>query len=176
MPVAHPWMRTPHCSLRGSSRTIALSTTSTRTGSPASPSSSAPQGAPPCRPSRCLALHSTQEARIRKCLHHLLPKEAPWLQGAQPQGKTLRVRRLCSKKGAAKRSLVPKKVFARSERRRAQIASLHLHAKTPRCSKRRRAVIPRSKPSTSKRHGGHSRLPCPHPRAMRRRMARQVQA
>ena len=109
-------------------------------------------GAPPCRPFRCLALHSAQEARIMRCLHHLLPKKAPWLQGAQPQGETLRVRRLRSKKGSAKRPLMPKKVLACSQRRRAKIASLHLHAKTPRCSKRRRAAIPRSKPSTSKRH------------------------
>ena len=137
--------------------------TSTRTGSPASPSSSAPQGAPPCRPSRCLALHSAQEARIRRCLHHLLPKEVPWLQGAQPQGETLHVRRLRGKKGAAKRSLVPKKVLAHSQRRRAKIASMHLHAKTPRCSKRRRAVIPRNKPSTNKRHRWPRQAAAPSP-------------
>ena len=72
-------------------------------------------GGSPCRPSRCFALHSAQEARIRRCLRHLLPKKAPWLQGAQPWGETLRVRRLRSKKGAAKRSLVPEKVLARCQ-------------------------------------------------------------
>ena len=80
------------------------------------------------------------------------PQGGPWLQGAQAQGEILRVRRLRSKKGAAKRSLVPKKVLARSQHLRAKIASLHLHAKAPLCSKRRRAVIPMTKPSTSKRH------------------------
>ena len=93
-----------------------------------------------------------QEAGIRRRLRRLLPKKVPWLQGAQPQGETLHVWRLRNKKGADKRSHVPGKVLARSQRRRAKIASLHLHAKTPRCSKRRRAVIPRNKPSTSKRH------------------------
>ena len=54
--------------------------------------------------------------QLRRCLRHLLPKKAPWLQGTQPQGETLRVRRLRSKKGDVKRSLVPKKVLARSQR------------------------------------------------------------
>ena len=58
---------------------------------------------------------SAQEAKIRRCIHHLLQKEAPWLRGAQPRGETLRVRRLRSKKGAAKRSLVPEKVLARCQ-------------------------------------------------------------
>ena len=124
--------------------------TSTRNGSLASPSSSAPQGALLCPLFRCLALHPVQEAWIKRCLRHLLPKKAPWLQGAQPQGETLCVRRLRSKKGAAKRSLIPKKVLARSQRRHAKIASLRLHAETPRCSKRRHVVITSSRPSTSK--------------------------
>ena len=34
-------------------------------------------GGPLRRPSRCLALHPAQEAQIRRCLRHLLPKKAP---------------------------------------------------------------------------------------------------
>ena len=73
-------------------------------------------------------------ARIRRRLRRLLPKKVPWLQGAQPQGGTLHVRRLRSKKGAAKRSHVPEKVLARSQHRRAEIAPQRLHDKTPHCS------------------------------------------
>ena len=46
---------------------------------------------------------------------------------------------------------------------RAKIASLHLHTKTPRCSERRRAVIPMSKPSTSKRHRWPQQAAVPSP-------------
>ena len=124
--------------------------TTTKTGSPASPSSSAPQGALLCHLSRCLALHPAREAWIKRCLRHLLPKKAPWLQGARPQDETLRIRRLHDKKGAAKKSLVPKKVLVCSQHRCAMTATLHHHIKTLRCSKRRRVGISRSKPSTSK--------------------------
>ena len=91
-----------------------------------------------------------QEARIRRCLRHLLPKKAPWLQGARPQDETLRFQRLHDKKGAAKKSLVPKKVLACSQHRCAMTASLRRHAKTPRYSKRRRVGISKSKTSASK--------------------------
>ena len=71
-------------------------------------------GAPPCGRSRCFALRPVQGARIRRRLRRLLPKKVSWLQGTQPQGETLHVQRLRSKKGAAKRSHVPRKVLARS--------------------------------------------------------------
>ena len=91
-----------------------------------------------------------QGARIRRRLRRLLPKKVPWPQGTQPQGETLHVRRLRSKKGAAKRSHVPGKVLARSQRRRAKIAPQRLHDKTPRCSQWRRVVTRKNESSTSK--------------------------
>ena len=45
----------------------------------------------------------------------------------QQSGETLHVRRLRSKKGAAKRSHVPWKVLSRSQCRRAEIAPQRLH-------------------------------------------------
>ena len=109
---ARPWRLRLHSSWQTSSCATVPSTTSTRTGSPASPSSSVPQGAPPCRPSRCHALRPAQEARSKRYLHRLLPKKAPWLQDARPQDETLRVRCPRDKKGAAKRSLGLKKALA----------------------------------------------------------------
>ena len=63
-------------------------------------------------PSHCLALHPAQVAWIKRCLRHLLPKKAPWLQGARPQDETHCVRRLRDKKGAVKKSLGLKKTQA----------------------------------------------------------------
>ena len=87
--------------------------------------------------------------QLRRCLRHLLPKKAPWLQGTRPLDETHRVRRRHVKKGAAKKSLVPKKVHACSRHRRSMTASLHHRVKTPRCSKRWHVGTSRSKPSTS---------------------------
>lgn len=94
--------------------------------------------------------HLAQEARIRRCLCQLLPKKVPWLQGAQPQDETLCGRRLRDKKGAARRSLAPKKVPACSQHRCAMTASLRHHIKTPHCSRQWCAGIPRSKPHIRK--------------------------
>ena len=90
--------------------------------------------------------------KLRGRLSRLPLKKAPWPQGARPLDETHRVQRPRNKIEAAKKSPDLKKVLTCSQRRRAKIASLHLHAKTLRCSKRRRVVIPRNKPSTSKRH------------------------
>ena len=88
--------------------------------------------------------------QLRRCLRHLLPKKAPWLQGARPLDETHRVRRPRDKKGAAKKSLVPKKVLACSQHRCAMTASLRHNVKTPHFSKRQRVGISRSKLSTRK--------------------------
>ena len=87
----------------------------------------------------------------RRWLRHLLPKKVPWLQGTRPLDKMHRVQRPRDKKGAAKKSLVPKKVLACFLHRHAMTASLRQHVKTPRCSWQRRAGIPRSKPRVCKR-------------------------
>ena len=83
-----------------------------------------PQGAPLRRPTRCIALRPARVTQLRRCLHHLLLKKAPWLLGVRPLGETHRVRRLHSKKGAAKKSLAPKKVLACSPHRCARIVFL----------------------------------------------------
>ena len=62
--------------------------------------------------------------QLRRCLCRLLPKKAPCLQGARPLDETHRVQRPRDKKGAAKKSLVPKKVLAYSRHRHAMTASL----------------------------------------------------
>ena len=74
---AHPWRLELRSSRQTSSCATVPSTTSTKNGSTASPSSSAPQGALLPHLFRCLSLHPVQEARIRRCLRHLLPKKAP---------------------------------------------------------------------------------------------------
>ena len=73
--------------------------------------------------------------QLKRCLRHLLPKKVPWLQGARPLDETHCVQRPHDKKGAAKKSLVPKKVLVCSQHRCAMTASLRRHVKTPRCSR-----------------------------------------
>ena len=108
------------------------------------------QGAPLRRPSRSLALRPTRVMQLRRCLRHLLPKKAPCLQGARPLEENHCVQRLRDRKGAAKKSLVPKKVLACFLHQHAMTASLRQHVTTPRCSWQRRAGIPRSKPRISR--------------------------
>ena len=62
--------------------------------------------------------------RLRERLHHLRPKKAPWLQGARPQDEIHHVQRPHDKKGAAKKSLVPKKALACSLLQHVKTASL----------------------------------------------------
>ena len=88
--------------------------------------------------------------QLKRCLRHLLPKKVPWLQGARPLDDTHCVQCLCEKKGAANKFLVPKKAHACSRHLCATTASLRQHAKTLRCSERRRVGISRSKPSINK--------------------------
>ena len=90
--------------------------------------------------------------KLRGRLSRLPLKKAPWPQGAWPLGGTHSVRCQCSKSGVAKRSLAPKKLPECSLLQSVATTLPFQHAKTPRCSKRRRMVIPRNKPSTSKRH------------------------
>ena len=107
-----------------SSYTIAPSTTSTKNGLLASPSSSATQGALPRRPSHFLALCQVRVRWLMERLHHLCPKMAPWRQGARPLGVTHRVWRPREKKEADKKSL---------GLREAPMCSLHRHDKTAYC-------------------------------------------
>lgn len=106
---------------------------------------------------------SRARGEIRRRLRCLLPKKMPWLQGVQPQGGTLHVRRLRNRKGAAKRSHVPGKVLARSPRRRAKIAPQRLHDETPRCFQWRRVVTRKNKFSTSKGRRWPRRAASPSP-------------
>ena len=62
--------------------------------------------------------------QLTRCLRHLLPKKAPWLQGARPLDVTHRVRHPRGKKEAAKKSLGLKK---------APPCSLHWRDKTAYC-------------------------------------------
>ena len=62
-------------------------------------------------------------------LHHLCPKTVPWLQGARPLDVTCRVRCLCGKKEAAKKSLGLKKALTCSLHQPGKTASLHQHVK-----------------------------------------------
>ena len=71
--------------------------------------------------------------QLRRCLCHLLPKKAPWLQGARPLDENHRVQRPRDKKGAAKKSLGPKKALACSLLQHVKTASLRQHVKTPCC-------------------------------------------
>ena len=57
----------------------------------------------------------------RRCLRQLLPKKAPWLQGARPLDVIHRIQRPHDKKEAAKISLGLKKALT---------CSLHQHDKT----------------------------------------------
>ena len=68
---------------------------------------------------------------LRERLRHLLPKKAPWLQGARPLDVTHRVRRPRGKKEAAKKFLGLKKALMCSLNYHGKTASLHQHAKTP---------------------------------------------
>ena len=88
--------------------------------------------------------------QLRRCLRHLLPKKVPWLQGARPLDETHHVQRPRDKKGAAKRSLVPRKVLTCSLLRHVMAASLRQHIKPPCCPWQWRTGIPRSKPRVSK--------------------------
>ena len=83
--------------------------------------------------------------QLRRCLRHLLPKKVPWLQGVRPLDETRHVQCPRDKKGAAKKSLGPKKVLACSLLQHVKTASLRQHIKTPRCPWRRRAAISKSK-------------------------------
>ena len=112
--------------------------TSTRTGSPASPSSSAPQGAPLHHPSRCTAPRPARATKIRGRLSRLPLKKAPWPQGAWPLGGIRSVRRQRSKSGAAKRFLTPKKLPKCSLLWPVATTLLFQHAKTPRYSQLQR--------------------------------------
>ena len=72
--------------------------------------------------------------KLRGHLSRLPLKKAPWPQGAWPLGGTHSVRRQHSKRRAAKRSLVLKKLLVCSPHRPVTTALLLQHAKTPRCS------------------------------------------
>ncbi len=71
-------------------------------GSPASPSSSAPLGSPLHHPSHCTAPRPARATKLRGRLSRLPLKKAPWPQGAWPLGGTHSVRRQRSKRRAAK--------------------------------------------------------------------------
>ena len=60
--------------------------------------------------------------RLRGCLRHLLPKKAPWPQGAWPLDETHCVQHPRDKKGAAKKSLSLKKAPTCSQHRRDKTA------------------------------------------------------
>ena len=89
---ARPWRLGLHSSRRMSSCAIVPSMTSTKNGSTASPSSSAPQGALLRRPFRCTAPRPARATKLRGRPSRLLLKKAPWLQGAWPLGGTRSVR------------------------------------------------------------------------------------
>ena len=86
------------------------------------------------RPSRCIVPRPARAMKLRGRLNRLPLKKAPWPQGAWPLGGTHSVRRQCSKSGAAKRSLAPKKLPKCSLLRPVTTTLLFQHAKTPRCS------------------------------------------
>ena len=88
--------------------------------------------------------------QLKERLRHLSPKTAPWLQGARPLDVAHRIQRSCHKKEAAKKSLGLKKALTCSLLQHDKTASLHQHAKTPRCPWRWRAGTPRIKPHISK--------------------------
>ena len=90
-------------------------------------------------PSRCIAPRPARATQFRRCLRRLPLKKAPWPQGVQPLDGTRSVWRPRSKRRAAKRSLVLKKLPACSPHRHVMTALLLQRAKTPRCSWRQRA-------------------------------------
>ena len=59
--------------------------------------------------------------QLRRCLGHLLPKKAPWLQGTRTLDETHRVQRPRDKKEDARKTLGLKKVLP---------CTLHWHDKT----------------------------------------------
>ena len=111
---AHPWRLELRSSRQTSSCATVPSTTSTKNGSTASPSSSAPQGALLHRPFRCTAPRPARATKLRRRPGRLLLKKAPWLQGAWPLGGTRSVRCQRGKSRAAKESLARKKLPGRS--------------------------------------------------------------
>ena len=102
------------------------------------------------RPSRCLALRPARATQLRRHLHRLLLKKAPWPQGARPLDEIRRAQRPRSKKRAAKRSLALKKVLACSLHHHAMTVLLLQRAKTPCCSWRQRAETSKIKPFVTK--------------------------
>src|SRR4051812_36391913 len=81
---ARPWRLELRSSRRTSSCATAPSTTSTRSGSTALSSSSAPQGALPRRPHCCAALRPAWAMKPQGRSSCLLSKKTPWPQGEQP--------------------------------------------------------------------------------------------
>ena len=115
-------MRRLHSSWRTSSCATARSTTSTRTGLTASPSSSAPQGALRCRLTLCLVLRPPWVMWLMEPLHHLCPKTAPWRQGARPHDAIHHARCPRAKREAAEKFLGCEKLHLRFPRRLAKTA------------------------------------------------------
>src|SRR4051812_2424734 len=79
---AHLWRLELHSLRQTSSCATVPSTTSTRSGSTASPSSSALQGALPRRLFRRAASRLARAMKLRGRTNRLLFKKTPWLQGA----------------------------------------------------------------------------------------------
>ena len=86
--------------------------------------------------------------QLRRCLRHLLPKKAPWLQGTRSLDKTHRIQHPRDKKEAAKKSLDLKKVLPSFLHQHDTTASRR--AKTPCCPWRRCTGTTKSKPRVSK--------------------------
>ena len=135
---------------RESSCTTVPSTTSTMSGSPASPSSSAPLGDPPHHPSHCTAPRPAWATKLRGRLSRLSLKKAPWPQGAWPLGGTHSVRRQHSKRRAAKRSLVLRKSPVCSPHRLGTSTHLLRCIKTPCCTSPQRTETRKIKLSVTK--------------------------
>ena len=105
------------------------------------PGSSAPQGAPRCRPSLYLTLSQPRAMRLMARLHHLCPKTVPWHQGARPHGVIRHARCPHTKKEAAKKfpgreKLHPRfprhliKTAHRLQRRRADLVKTKFHLRS----------------------------------------------
>src|SRR3954468_11745758 len=89
---AHPYRLGLHSSRRTSSCATIPSTTSTKSGSTASPSSSAPQGGLLHRPLRCAAPRHALAMKFRGRTSRPPSKKTPWIQGAWPLGGTHSIR------------------------------------------------------------------------------------
>ena len=110
----HPWRLELRSLRQTSSCATVPSTTSTKNGWTASPSSSVPQGALLRRPFHCTAPRLARVTKLRRRPGLLLLKKAPWIQGAWPLGGTRSVRRQRGKNRAAKKSLACQKLPGRS--------------------------------------------------------------